>query len=46
MIGDAMTKSRAWTPAHVSIAGGVYAVSVLGAILISSFYWKAMGLMP
>jgi anion transporter len=46
MIGDAMSKSRGWSPAQVSLGGGVYAVSIIVAILISSFYWKAMGLMP
>jgi anion transporter len=46
MIGEAMTKSRAWTPGHVSTGGAVYAASVLVAIFLASFYWKAMGLMP
>lgn len=46
MIGDAMTKSRGWSPGHVSVGGAVYAVAVLTGILLSSFYWKAMGLMP
>jgi anion transporter len=46
MIGDAMTKSRGWSPGHVSLAGAVYAVAVLSGIVLASFYWKAMGLMP
>jgi len=46
MIGDAMSKSRGWSPAQVSLGGMVYAVSVIVAIVISSFYWRAMGLMP
>lgn len=46
MIGDAMSKSRGWSGAHVSLGGAVYAVSVIVAILISSFYWRALGLMP
>ncbi|MBF0498048.1 MAG: anion permease [Deltaproteobacteria bacterium] len=46
MIGDAMSKSRGWSPGHVSLGGGIYAVSVIAAIVISSFYWRAMGLMP
>jgi di/tricarboxylate transporter len=46
MMGDAMSKSRAWSPGQVSVAGTIYAVSVLSSILISSVYWKATGLMP
>lgn len=46
MMGDAMSKSRAWSPSQVSVAGVIYAVSVLSSILISAVYWKAMGLMP
>lgn len=46
MIGDAMSKSRGWNSSHVSIAGFIYAVSVIVSILISSFYWRALGLMP
>jgi hypothetical protein len=46
MIGDAMTKGRGWSPTHVSIGGGIYAVAVLAGIVLSSFYWRAMGLMP
>ena len=46
MVGDAVMKSRGWTPGQVSLAGICYAVSVIVALLISSFYWKAMGLMP
>lgn len=46
MIGDAMAKSRGWSATQVSLGGAVYAVSVLSAMCISYFYWKAMGLMP
>jgi len=46
IIGEAMSKSRAWSASQVSLGGAVYAVSVIVAILASSFYWKAMGLMP
>lgn len=46
MMGDAMSKSRGWSATHVSLGGAAYAVSVIVAILISSFYWRAMGLMP
>ncbi len=46
LIAEAGTKSRAWAPGHVTVGGVVYAVSVIAAILISSFYWKAMGLIP
>lgn len=46
MIGDAMSKSRGWTSSHVSIAGVIYALAVIISILVSSFYWRALGLMP
>lgn len=46
MMGDAMSKSRGWNSSHVSIAGVMYAISVIAAILLSSFYWRAMGLIP
>jgi len=46
MIGDAMSKSKGWAPAHVSLAGAIYGVSVIVAIVVSSFYWRALGLMP
>jgi anion transporter len=46
MMGEAMSKSRGWEAKHVSIAGAIYAVSVLLSILLSSIYWKAAGLMP
>lgn len=45
-MAEAATKNRAWAPQHVSIGGAIFAVSVLVAMLISTFYWKAMGLMP
>ena len=46
MIGDTMTKSRGWSGSHVALGGALYAVAVLAGIFISSFYWRAMGLMP
>jgi hypothetical protein len=46
MIGDAVIKSRGWSPSQVSLGGAIYGVSVIVAIVVSSFYWKAMGLMP
>lgn len=45
-IGDAMTKSRGWSDRHVTLAGMLYAVSVIIGLVVSSFYWRAMGLMP
>jgi hypothetical protein len=45
-IADSVTKSRGWSNSHVSLAGLLYAVSVIVGILVSSVYWKAMGLMP
>jgi anion transporter len=47
MIGEAaMAKSKGWSPGQVSLGGALYGVSVIISILISSFYWRAMGLMP
>jgi di/tricarboxylate transporter len=46
MIGDSMTKSRGWSGGHVALGGALYAIAVLIGICISSFYWRAMGLMP
>ena len=46
MIGDSMTKSRGWSGGHVALGGALYAIAVLAGICISSFYWRAMGLMP
>ena len=46
MIGDTMTKSKGWTGSHVALGGVLYAVAVLVGLFISSFYWKAIGLMP
>lgn len=46
MIGESMTKSRGWSGGHVALGGVLYAVAVLIGIFISSFYWRAMGLMP
>jgi di/tricarboxylate transporter len=46
MIGDSMTKSRGWSGGHVALGGALYAIAVLTGIYISSFYWRAMDLMP
>jgi di/tricarboxylate transporter len=46
MISDTMTKSRGWTGTQVATAGFLYAIAVIIGIVVSSFYWKAMGLMP
>jgi di/tricarboxylate transporter len=47
MIAEAaMPKARGWSAAHVSLGGGLYALCAIAAILISSVYWKAAGLMP
>jgi len=46
MISDTLTKSRGWTGSQVATAGLLYAIAVIVAIVVSSFYWKAMGLMP
>lgn len=46
MIGDTMTKSRGWSGAQVSAAGAFYAIAVIIGILVSYFYWNAMGLLP
>ncbi len=45
-IADSVTKSRAWSNAQVTLAGCLFAVAVIVGILVSSFYWRAMGLMP
>jgi hypothetical protein len=46
MMGDTMTKSRGWTGGHVAVAGMLYAVAVIVGIVVSTFYWRSMGLMP
>jgi hypothetical protein len=46
VMGDALTKSKAWSGQHVSTAGLLYAAAVIAGILMSSLYWRAMGLMP
>ena len=46
VMGDALTKAKAWSGRHVSTAGLLYAVAVIVGILVSSIYWRAMGLMP
>ena len=45
-MADTLTKSKGWTGGHVSAAGFLYAVAVIIGIIVSSLYWKAMGLMP
>jgi di/tricarboxylate transporter len=46
VMSDTMTGSRAWSESQVTTAGILYAVAVIVGIIVSSFYWKAMGLMP
>lgn len=46
MVSDAITAQRAWGSRHVAIAGGLYAVSIIAAMLLSSFYWKAIHVLP
>lgn len=46
MIGDAMMQGKGWSGGHVSLAGALYAASVIVSILVSSFYWKASGIIP
>ncbi|SPF38240.1 divalent anion:Na+ symporter, DASS-family transporter (putative sodium:sulfate symporter) [Syntrophobacter sp. SbD1] len=46
IMSDTMTKSRAWSEKQVSIAGMLFAISIIVGIIVSTFYWKAMGLMP
>jgi anion transporter len=46
VMGEAFSKSRAWMPSHVALAGLIYLISITIGMLISSFYWKAAGLMP
>jgi len=46
MVSDAITGSRGWRARHVSLGGGIYAVAVIAAILLSSFYWKAIHVLP
>jgi len=45
-MGDTLTKSKGWSGSQVSAAGILYAVAVIVGILVSSLYWRAMGLMP
>ncbi|MGA2936832.1 MAG: SLC13 family permease [Syntrophobacteraceae bacterium] len=45
MMCDTMTKSKVWTGNQVATAGLLYAIAVIVGIVVSSFYWKAMGLM-
>ncbi len=46
MVGDTMIKSRGWSGGQVATAGALYAVAVIVGIIVSTIYWKAMGLMP
>lgn len=46
VMGDTLTNSKGWSGGHVATAGMIYAVAVIIGILVSSFYWRAMGLMP
>jgi di/tricarboxylate transporter len=46
VMGETLTQSRGWSGRHVSTAGMLYAVAVIIGILVSSLYWRAMGLMP
>jgi hypothetical protein len=46
MISDSLTKSRGWTGNQVATAGALYAIAIIVGIVVSTFYWKAMGLMP
>jgi di/tricarboxylate transporter len=46
VMGDTLTRSKGWSGKHVSTAGMLYAVAVIIGILVSSLYWRAMGLMP
>ncbi len=46
LLGDGLTKSRGWTGSQVSTAGLLYAIAIIVGIIVSTFYWKAMGLMP
>jgi len=41
-----LTKSRGWTGNQVATAGALYAIAIIVGIIVSTFYWKAMGLMP
>jgi L-tartrate/succinate antiporter len=46
VIGDSMTQSKGWSGGHIALGGTLYAIAVLAGLCISSFYWKAMDLMP
>ncbi|HNT44557.1 MAG TPA: anion permease [Syntrophorhabdaceae bacterium] len=46
MVSDAITGQRAWSSRHVALAGGLYAVSIIAAMLLSSSYWKAIHVIP
>ena len=46
MVSDAITGGRGWSARHVALGGGLYAVSVIAAMLISSFYWRAIHVLP
>ena len=46
IMSNRMTKSKAWSEGQVSMAGLLHAISIVVGIFVSSFCWKAMGLMP
>jgi anion transporter len=46
LVSDAITAQRAWSTRHVALAGGLYALSIIAAMLLSSFYWKAIRVLP
>ncbi|MDD3847562.1 MAG: anion permease [Syntrophorhabdaceae bacterium] len=46
MVSDAITGQRGWSARHVALGGGLYAVSIIAAMLISSVYWKAIHVLP
>ncbi len=46
MISDSVTKSRGWSGSQVATAGFLYAIAIIVGIVVSTFYWRAMGLMP
>lgn len=45
MVSNSITQSRCWSNKQVAISGVLYAVAIIAGILLSSFYWKGLGLM-
>ncbi|OPX86311.1 MAG: hypothetical protein A4E53_03221 [Pelotomaculum sp. PtaB.Bin104] len=43
LMGEGLMQGRGWSPSSVTMAGCVYIVSVVIAILISMPYWRAIG---